>query len=70
VVSLLSLSVLDLTTSYALFQTLRKSSLSGLLGDLGLLLSLLLDISNSHTSNSSLDLEGLLASLLALFSSL
>ena len=49
---------------------LRKSSLLRLLGDLLSLVSLLLDIGNGHTNNSSLHLEGLLAAALALLSGL
>ena len=51
-------------------QHLRKSSFTGLLGDFVLLLSSLLDIFNRHVSNGALNLVRLLASTLALFSSL
>ena len=68
--SLLRLSVLDLTTLQPFHLTIRKSSLLRLLRDLVLLLSSLLDIVDAHTSDSALHLEGLLASLLALLSSL
>ena len=68
--SLLRLSVLDLTTPQPLHLTIRKSSLLRLLRDLLSLLSLLLNISNRHADNSSLHLERLLATTLALLSSL
>jgi len=68
--SLLRLSVLDLTTPQSLHLTIRKSSLLRLLRDLLSLLSLLLNISNRHADNSSLHLERLLATTLALLSSL
>ena len=68
---LLSLSVLNFTTHYKNKNDwLRKSGFARLLGDFVLLFSSLLDISKAHTSNRSLDLVGLLASTLALFSSL
>ena len=68
--SLLRLSVLDLTTLHNNHQIIRKSSLLRLLRDLLSLLSLLLNISNRHANNSSLHLERLLATTLALLSSL
>ena len=52
------------------FSKIRKSSFTGLLGDFVLLLSSLLDIFKAHASNRSLNLVGLLASALALLSSL
>ena len=70
---LLSLSVLNFTTQVNQplnNNFLRKSSFTGLLGDFVLLFSSLLDISKAHTSNRSLNLVGLLASALALLSSL
>ena len=68
--SLLRLSVLDLTTPQSLHLTRRKSSLLRLIRDLLSLFSLLLNISNRHADNSSLHLERLLATTLALLSSL
>ena len=68
--SSLRLSVLNLTTPQPCTLHLRKSSLLRLLRDFVLLLSLLLDVVDAHASNGALHLERLLASLLALLSSL
>ena len=67
---LLGLSVLDFTIHKTHKKGIRKSSFTGLLGDFVLLLSSLLDIFKAHASNRSLNLVGLLASTLALLSSL
>lgn len=68
--SSLRLSVLNLTTPQPCTPHLRKSSLLRLLRDFILLLSLLLDVADAHASDGALHLERLLASLLALLSSL
>ena len=68
--SLLRLSVLDLTTPQTRNLLVRQSSLLRLLRDLLSLLSLLLNISDRHADNRSLHLERLLATTLALLSSL
>ena len=66
----LGLAILNLATNERNHSLLRKSSFTRLLRDLLSLLSLLLDIGKTHSSNSLLDLEQLSSTALALLSSL